>query len=135
MVNPSLQILEYSTLRPKLKTQISISNFVGTKFFRWHLRIIFFWRQLRSSLEFSHSNLIITSFWHQFGSYLGLDIPGDSSQGFLFAFHRWGLLSFSFVGNCMNGEMVKWRNKYFLVGVLLCFYFLGELHVSSDLTG
>ena len=30
--------------------------------------------------------------------YLGLDIPGGSSQGFLLAFPRWGLLCLSFRG-------------------------------------
>ena len=37
--NLSLQILEYSTPCPKLKTQISISNSVGAKFSQWHLGI------------------------------------------------------------------------------------------------
>ena len=111
--NLSLQILEYSTPRPKFKTQILISNFVGAKFSRWHLGITSFWRQLRSSL--------------------GLEIPGDSSHGFLFAFTCWGLLCFSFCGELhefWNGEMVKWWNESFPIGVLLCFSFLGELNAE-----
>ena len=81
--NLFLQILEYSTRRPKFQTQILISNFVGAKFSRWHLGI--------------------TSFLRQIGSSLGLDIPRDSFGGFLFDFPCW---------------------------VLLCLYFLGELHQS-----
>ena len=78
--NGYLQILEYSTLRPKLKNQIWISNFVGAKLSCWHLRINYFWRQLGSSLELSLWNLGITSFWRQLGSSLGMEIPGDSSR-------------------------------------------------------
>ena len=44
-----------------------------------------------------------------------------SPLGFTMLLLSWGT-------NYMNDEMVKWLNKYFLVGVLLCFYFLGELH-------
>ena len=88
--NPSIQILEYSTLRPKLKTQIWISNFVGAKL--------------------SHYHPGVNSFWDQLGYSLVLEIPGDSSRGFLFDFPCWGLLCFSFSGElheCSNGEMVK----------------------------
>ena len=74
--NPSLEILEYSTPHPKLKTQTLISNFVGAKFSRWHLRINSFWRQLGSLLELSCWHLGITFFWCRLGSYLGLEIPG-----------------------------------------------------------
>ena len=40
----------------------------------------------------------ITSFWRQIGYSLGLEIPRDSSRGFIFAFPRWCLLCFSFLG-------------------------------------
>ena len=41
-------------------------------------------------------NSEFSSFWRQLRSSLGLEIPGDSSQVFLFAFPRWGLLCLSF---------------------------------------
>ena len=80
--NPFLQILEYSTLRPKFQTQIWISNFVGTKFSCWHLRII--------------------SFWIQLGSSLGLEIPRYSSGRFLFDFPVGVYYASPFLGNYMN---------------------------------
>ena len=88
--NPSLQILEYSTPRPTLKTLIWISNFFGTKLSRWHLGI--------------------TSFWHQLGSSLGLEIPRYYSRGFLFAFPVGVYCAYPFLGGLnewWNGEMVK----------------------------
>ena len=84
----SLQIVEYCTQRPKFKTQILISNFVGAKFSCWHLGKTSFWRQLRS--------------------YLGLEITGDSSKGFLFVSPIGVYYASPFVGNYMNGEMVEW---------------------------
>ena len=96
--NPYLDILEYSTLHPKFKTQICISNFVGAKFSRGNLIINYFWRQLGSLLGFSRWHLRLTSFWRQLGSSLGLEIPGDYSRGFLFAFPCWGLLFLYFSG-------------------------------------
>ena len=112
--NPSLEILEYSTPHPKLKTQTLISNFVGAKFSRWHLRINSFWRQLGSLLELSCWHLGITFFWCQLGSYLGLEIPGDSSQGFLFAFPHWGLLCLSFRGGLHISPSVFYYASPFL---------------------
>ena len=76
--NPSLQILEYSTPRPKSQTQIWIWNVVGAKFSRWHLGINYFWSQL--------------------GSSMGLEITGYYYGGFLFDLPCWGLLCFSFLG-------------------------------------
>ena len=68
--NPFLQILLYSTPRPKFKAHS-----------RWHLRINSFWRQLGSTLKLSRWHLGISSFWCQLGSRLGLKIPGDSLSG------------------------------------------------------
>ena len=76
--NLSLQILEYSTPRPKFKTQIWISNSVGANIFRWHLGINSSWRQLGSSLELSLWNLGIHSVWSHLGYPLGFAISGDS---------------------------------------------------------
>ena len=96
--NPSPEILEYSTLRPKFKTKIWMSNVFGAKCSHWNFGMNYFWRQLGSSLDFSRWYLRVASFWSQLGSSLGLEITGDSSWGFLFAFPRWGLLCFSFCG-------------------------------------
>ena len=60
-----LQILEPSTLRPNFQTRIWISNFVGAKF------------------SFGTSEFC---FGRQLGSSLGLNIPQNSSEGFLFVF-------------------------------------------------
>ena len=117
--NPSLQILEYSTPHQKFKTQIWISNFVGTKFSCWHLKVNLFWHQLGSPLEYFCWHLGIISFWRELGYLLGLDIPGDSSRGFLFAFPCWFLLCLSFR-----------EELHISVMSLLCFYFCGELHQS-----
>ena len=48
--NPSLEILEYSTPRPKCKPQFWILNFVGANISRCHLGINSFSRQLGSLL-------------------------------------------------------------------------------------
>ena len=79
--NPYLQILEYSTLRLKLKTQILISKSVGAKFSLWHLGINSFWCQLGSLLKFSFWHLQITAFSRQLGSSLGLEIHVDFFLG------------------------------------------------------
>ena len=171
-VNPSLHILVYSTLRPKFKTQIWISNSFGAKFSRWHLGINSFWSQLRSLLELSRWHLGITSFWHQLISSLVLEIPGDSLSGiplcflchlginsfwrqlgYLLELSRWhlginsfwrqlgsslglGILGYSFSGIPICFPPLEfhliirlWETKYFPVGFLVCFYFLGELHI------
>ena len=97
--NPSLQILEYSTPRPKFQTQILISNFVGAKFSHWHIGI--------------------TSFWRQLGSSLVLEITGDYSGGFLFDSPRWGLICFYFLGELHEWQNIETAKQIFPVGVLL----------------
>ena len=93
--NPSIQILEYSTSHPKLKTKIWISNTVGAKFSCWHPGINSFCCQLGYSLELSRWHLGINSFWHQLGSSLGLEIPGDSFLGIPLCFRcHLGITSF-----------------------------------------
>ena len=98
--NPSPQILEYSTPRPKFETQIWISNLVGAKFSHWHLRITSFWSQLVSSLV--------------------LEIPRYSSRGFLFDFPPLGftmlLLSWG------TTWMVKWLNGEMNISSLGFYY-------------
>ena len=86
--NPFLRILEYSTPRLKFQTQFSISNFIGANFSCWNLRI--------------------TSFGCQLGYSLGLDITGYYYGVLIFDFPCLGYCSFPFLGNYMNGEMVKW---------------------------
>ena len=72
------------------KPNIWISNFVGTKFSCWHLGI--------------------SSFWLQLGSYLGLEIPRDSSERFLFGFTCRGLLDFSVIGELhVKGDSKPWH--------------------------
>ena len=114
-VNPSLQILIYSTPHPKLETQIGISIFVGATSPLWHLGINSFWCQIISSFEFTRLHLRLTSFLHLFGSSLGLDIPGDSFEGFLFVFTHWGLLDFYFFrelhASCAVIIDIKWLVK------------------------
>ena len=118
--NPFIKILEYSTPRPKSKTQIWISNSVGAKFSRWHLGINSFWRQMVSSLELSCRHLGINSVWRQLGSPLGFAISGYSLSGIPPCFPS---LGFTLI-ICSCGT------TYFPVGYLLEFSFLGELHFS-----
>ena len=69
-------------------------------------------------LEFSHWHLGNNSFWCQLVSCLGFGIPGDSFSGIPLCF---SLLGFTML-------IRSWGTTYFPVGVLLCLYFLGELH-------
>ena len=96
--NPSLQILEYSTPRPKFKIQIWISNSVGEKFPFRHLRINSFWSQLGYLLELSLWHLGITSLWRQLWSSLVLEIPRDSFLGIPLCFPPLGFTMFHFCG-------------------------------------
>ena len=91
--NQSLQIMEYSTPRSKFQTNIWISNFVEAKCFCW--------------------NLGINSYCHQLRSTLGLDIPEDSSGGFLFAFTCWGLLWFFFIGELHEWWNIEMAKRFF----------------------
>ena len=120
--SPFIQILEYCTPRPKFKTQILISNSVGAKCSRWHLRINLFWIQLGFSLEFPRWHLGINSIWRQLRSPLGFAIPGDSFSGIPPCFP---LLGFTLL-ICSCGT------TYFPVRDLLFFSFLGGLHQSPN---
>ena len=116
--NPFIQILEYSTQRPKFETQILISNFVGQKFSCWHLDINSFWCQLGLSLELSCWNFGINSVWRQLVSPLGFLIPGDSFLGIPHCFPPFGF----------NLIIPSCGTKYFPVENLLYFSFIGELN-------
>ena len=116
--NPSLYILEYSTLRPKFKTQILISKSIGAKFSRWHLGINSFSRQLGSLLELSRWHLGMTSFMRQLGSSLGLEIPLRFFSGIPLWFPP---LGFTMI-------LLSCGTTYLPVGFLLCFPFPGELN-------
>ena len=71
-------------------------------------------------MELSRGHLRINSFWRQLVSPLGFAILVDSLL--------WIPLSFSLLGFTMI--FCSWGTTYFPVGVLLYFYFLGEIHQS-----
>ena len=115
--NPFIQILEFCTPRPKLKTQNLNFKLHCCEILRWHLGINTFWRQLGSLLEFSSQYLGNNSVWIQIGSPLGFAIPGDS---------------FSRIPPCSPPLVFTFLirqcgTKYFPVGDLLYFSFLDEL--------
>ena len=103
--NMSLRFLEYSTPRPKFKTQIRISNAVGAKFSCWHLGIHSFWRQLGYLLGLSFWHLGITSFWRQLGSSLELEIPRDSFSGIPLCFPLLGFTMLPFHGEICSSPL------------------------------
>ena len=97
--NPSLQILEYSTPRPKFKTQNQFQTPLARNYHAGTSELIPF----GANLDFCCNFLAGTSEFCPFGAnsdltcdWIFLDI---SYWVFLFGFPRWGLLCFPFVGN------------------------------------
>ena len=86
-INTFIHILKYFNQRLKFQTQIWISNFIGAKFFRWHLGINSIWRRLGYSMR--------------------LDILIYSFGGLFFAFPCWGLLCFYFIGELHKSSKVQ----------------------------
>ena len=88
-------------LGSSLGVKIPRDSFSGIPFrFCWCLGIHSFWRQLGSSLEFSHGHLGINSVWRQLGLPLVFAIPGYFfSLGFLLGLPPWGFIAYSFMGD------------------------------------